>query len=78
MHSIEYGIPTWLFWTIENKSIAFKPAVSGWGGGNKYSNNFDNIFGKNKKDNEESVKTGEGKVGKSESEKSPNENESKD
>ena len=26
-------------------SIAFKPAESGWGGGSKYSKNFDAIFG---------------------------------
>ena len=29
-------------------SIAFKPAESGWGGSNKYSQNFDSIFNKNK------------------------------
>lgn len=45
-------------------SIAFKPAESGWGGSNKYSQNFDSIFNnknknfsndgtENKKSNEE-------------------------
>jgi hypothetical protein len=28
-------------------SIAFKPAESGWGGGQKYAYNFDQIFAKN-------------------------------
>jgi len=32
-----------------NNSIAFKPAESGWGSGNKYSQNYDNIFSKKKK-----------------------------
>jgi hypothetical protein len=31
--------------TILRFSIAFKPAESGWGGGLKYANNFDKIFG---------------------------------
>mmetsp|Transcript_16878 Transcript_16878/g.23465 ORF Transcript_16878/g.23465 Transcript_16878/m.23465 type:complete len:98 (-) Transcript_16878:171-464(-) len=34
---------------IHSTDIAFKPAESGWGGGTKYSNNFDNIFGSTKK-----------------------------
>lgn len=49
-------------------SIAFKPAESGWGGSNKYSQNFDSIFNnknkkfrndsiENKKSNEEEEKT---------------------
>ncbi len=29
-------------------SIAFKPAESGWGGGSKYGNNYDAIFGGSK------------------------------
>lgn len=39
-------------------SIAFKPAESGWGGGGKYSNNFDAIFKKKEDTNnkEEVVK----------------------
>lgn len=31
------------------RSIAFKPAESGWGGGNKYTQRFDEIFGKKEK-----------------------------
>mmetsp|Transcript_1279 Transcript_1279/g.1939 ORF Transcript_1279/g.1939 Transcript_1279/m.1939 type:complete len:111 (+) Transcript_1279:92-424(+) len=34
---------------IHSTDIAFKPAESGWGGGTKYSNHFDAIFGKKKK-----------------------------
>mmetsp|Transcript_12465 Transcript_12465/g.19292 ORF Transcript_12465/g.19292 Transcript_12465/m.19292 type:complete len:94 (+) Transcript_12465:180-461(+) len=34
---------------IHSTDIAFKPAESGWGGGTKYSNNFDSIFGSSKK-----------------------------
>ena len=30
-------------------SIAFKPAESGWGSGNKYTKNYDNIFKSSKK-----------------------------
>eukprot|EP00979_Chaetoceros_neogracilis_P001239 scaffold224_cov276-Chaetoceros_neogracile.AAC.14 len=29
---------------IHSTDIAFKPAEAGWGGGSKYSNNFDQIF----------------------------------
>ena len=47
-------------------------AASGWGGGNKYTNNFDNIFGKKKK-SAESEKIGEGTKGSNGSEKSQNE-----
>ena len=36
-------------------SIAFKPAESGWGGSNKYSQNFDSIFNKNKFRNDDSI-----------------------
>ena len=28
-----------------SRSIAFKPAESGWGGNSKYGNNYDSIFG---------------------------------
>jgi len=39
-------------------SIAFKPAESGWGGGQKYANNFDRIFSqKNQKPKEEEEST---------------------
>jgi hypothetical protein len=31
--------------TRQKISIAFKPAESGWGGGGKYTRNYDNIFG---------------------------------
>ena len=34
--------------TNKNFSIAFKPAESGGGGSNKYSQNFDSIFNKKK------------------------------
>jgi hypothetical protein len=57
---------------LHSTDIAFKPAASGWGGGNKYTNNFDDIFGKNK-ESAESEKIGEGKKGSNGSEKSPNE-----
>eukprot|EP00578_Thalassiosira_sp_NH16_P019337 CAMPEP_0181102074 /NCGR_PEP_ID=MMETSP1071-20121207/14113_1 /TAXON_ID=35127 /ORGANISM="Thalassiosira sp., Strain NH16" /LENGTH=89 /DNA_ID=CAMNT_0023185007 /DNA_START=237 /DNA_END=506 /DNA_ORIENTATION=- len=30
---------------LHSTDIAFKPAESGWGGGSKYTNNFDAIFG---------------------------------
>mmetsp|Transcript_18773 Transcript_18773/g.40878 ORF Transcript_18773/g.40878 Transcript_18773/m.40878 type:complete len:105 (-) Transcript_18773:178-492(-) len=30
---------------IHSTDIAFKPAESGWGASNKYSNNFESIFG---------------------------------
>ena len=39
-------------------SIAFKPAESGWGAGKKYEQNYDNIFGKKKK---EELPKGEGR-----------------
>mmetsp|Transcript_924 Transcript_924/g.1199 ORF Transcript_924/g.1199 Transcript_924/m.1199 type:complete len:105 (+) Transcript_924:149-463(+) len=45
---------------LHSTDIAFKPAASGWGGGNKYNNNFDDIFGKNKK-GAESEEIGDGK-----------------
>eukprot|EP00584_Thalassiosira_punctigera_P006679 CAMPEP_0172541514 /NCGR_PEP_ID=MMETSP1067-20121228/12311_1 /TAXON_ID=265564 ORGANISM="Thalassiosira punctigera, Strain Tpunct2005C2" /NCGR_SAMPLE_ID=MMETSP1067 /ASSEMBLY_ACC=CAM_ASM_000444 /LENGTH=157 /DNA_ID=CAMNT_0013327573 /DNA_START=82 /DNA_END=556 /DNA_ORIENTATION=+ len=31
---------------LHSTDIAFKPAESGWGGGGKYSDNFDAVFGK--------------------------------
>mmetsp|Transcript_35356 Transcript_35356/g.60049 ORF Transcript_35356/g.60049 Transcript_35356/m.60049 type:complete len:112 (-) Transcript_35356:430-765(-) len=33
---------------LHSTDIAFKPAESGWGGGSKYTKNFDNIFGSSK------------------------------
>ncbi|KAL7501660.1 hypothetical protein ACHAWT_009472 [Skeletonema menzelii] len=43
---------------LHSTDIAFKPAESGWGGGGKYSNNFDAIFKKKEDTNnkEEVVK----------------------
>lgn len=37
-------------------SIAFKPAESGWGGGSKYSKNFDSIFGNKNNDDKKAEK----------------------
>ncbi|KAI2505895.1 hypothetical protein MHU86_8494 [Fragilaria crotonensis] len=36
--------------SLHSKDIAFKPAESGWGAGRKYEQNYDNIFGKKKKE----------------------------
>ena len=36
-------------------SIAFKPAESGWGGSNKYSQNFDSIFNNKNKFRNDSI-----------------------
>jgi hypothetical protein len=40
---------------ITQPSIAFKPAESGWGSNQKYENNFDQIFGKSKKNDEKTT-----------------------
>ena len=50
------------------RSIAFKPAESGWGGSNKYGSNFDRIFGK--KDSTSDKSTSE-ETTKKDSEKTP-------
>ena len=44
----EFPVRTLLSRSHHSFSIAFKPAESGWGAGKKYTDNFDNIFGKKK------------------------------
>lgn len=39
---------------IHSTDIAFKPNASGWGGSNKYESRWDDIFGKNKIDCDDS------------------------
>jgi len=46
---------------LHDTDIAFKPAESGWGGGSKYSKNFDSIFGNKNNDDKKDVKPTEDK-----------------
>lgn len=51
-----YAMQSIYYQTIPLCSIAFKPAESGWGGGSKYTKNFDSIFGSKKKDDGDATK----------------------
>jgi hypothetical protein len=58
-------------------SIAFKPAESGWGANSQYTNNFDNIFGKNNNSQTRSVHVDE-KQKEEDGEKDSKEKDGKD